>query len=188
MIKAERGDDETPGEDTETPGVDDTDDDDEDNETPGVDGETPGVDEAETQEDEENEDDGNEQKKDDEETVTRAAGSTSLQKLSQKRYDNKSLHNQSRKEYDVFNIIEETESNEGVMMLQIDPGNTNTFNVVKATTDVEYKMMDEEYVYLTEDLGWKEGMKEEFEEEESKCDPKDATKLSEYLFLTEQMG
>ena len=49
-------------------------------------------------------------------------------------------------------------------------------------------MMDEEYIYLTEDLGWKEGLKEEIEEEELKCDPKDVTKLSEYLFLTKQMG
>ena len=55
-------------------------------------------------------------------------------------------------------------------------------------TDVEYQMMDEECIYLTEDLGWKEGIKEECEEEERKCDPKDVTKLSEYLFLTEQMG
>ena len=77
----------------------------------------------------------------------------SLCKQSQKRYDNKSLQNQSRKEYDVFNIIEETESNNGVMMLLIDPGNANTFNVDKATTDVKYEIMDEEYIYLTEDLG-----------------------------------
>ena len=49
-------------------------------------------------------------------------------------------------------------------------------------------MMDKEYIYLTKDLGWKEGLKEEIEEEEVKCDPKDVTKLSEYLFLTKQMG
>merc|ERR1712086_601095 len=63
-----------------------------------------------------------------------------------------------------------------------------SFDVDRATTDVECQMMDEEYVYLTKDLGWKEGVKEEIEEEELKCDPKDVTKLSEYLFLTEQMG
>ena len=58
----------------------------------------------------------------------------------------------------------------------------------KATTDVEYEMMDEEYIYLTEDLGWKEGLKEEIEEEEFKCDPKDVPKLSKYLFLIKQIG
>ena len=50
-------------------------------------------------------------------------------------------------------------------MLQIDPCDTNAFDVDKATTDVEYQMMDEEYIYLTEDLVWKEGLKEEIEEE-----------------------
>ena len=73
-------------------------------------------------------------------------------------------------------------------MLQVDPGNTNTFDGDKATADVEYEMMDEEYIYLTEDLEWKEGLKEETKEEEFKGDPKDVTKLSEYLFLTKQMG
>ena len=76
----------------------------------------------------------------------------SLRKQSQKRYDNKSLQNQSRKEYDVFNIIEETKSDEAVMMLQIDLRDANAFNVDKATTDVECEMMDEEYIYLAEDI------------------------------------
>ena len=67
----------------------------------------------------------------------------SLQTQSQKRYDNKSLRNQSRKEYDVFNLIDETESGEGVMTLQIDPCDTNAFDVDKATADVKYQMMDE---------------------------------------------
>ena len=48
--------------------------------------------------------------------------------------------------------------------------------------------MNKEYIYLTEEFGWKEGLKEEIEEEELKCDPKDVTKLSKYLFLTKQMG
>ena len=38
-------------------------------------------------------------------------------------------------------------------MLQIDPGNIDTFDVEKATTDVKTEIMDEEYLYLTEDLG-----------------------------------
>ena len=74
------------------------------------------------------------------------------------------------------------------MMLQMDPNDTKAFDVDRATTDVEYQMMDKEYVYLTKDLGQKEGLKEEIEEEELKCDPKDVTKLSEYLFLSEQLG
>ena len=72
-------------------------------------------------------------------------------------------------------------------MLQIDPCDANAFDMDKATTGVKYQMMDEEYIYLTKDLGWKEGMKEEFEEEERECDPTDVTKLSGYLFLTNQL-
>ena len=67
-------------------------------------------------------------------------------KNSHEKNDNKNLQNQSRKEYYVFKIIDETESNEGDMMLQVDPGNTNTFDGDKATADVEYEMMDEEYI------------------------------------------
>ena len=51
------------------------------------------------------------------------------------------------------------------MMLQIDPCDANAFNVDKTTADVEYQMMDEEYIYLTEGLGWNKGLKEEIEEE-----------------------
>ena len=100
-----------------------------------------------------NKDNGNEQKENKEETITRAPGLMSLQKQSQKRYNNKSLQNQSRKEYDVFHIIEETGSDEGIMMLQIDPGNADTFDADKATANVETETMNEEYIYLTEDLG-----------------------------------
>ena len=188
VTEAEHNDDETPGMDVGIPGVDDSDD---DEETPGVDGETPGVDENENEGVEANEDEEVEEEaennEEEEETTTRASGSMSLRKQSRKRYDNKSLQNQSRTEYD-FNIIEETESDEGVMMLQIDPNDTKAFDVDRATTDVEYQMMDKEYVYLTEDLGWKKDLKEEIEEEKLKCDPRDVTKLSEYPFLTEQTG
>ena len=41
--------------------------------------------------------------------------------------------------------------------------------------------MDEEYIYLTKDLGQKEGLNEETE---YKSNPKDVMKVSEYLFLT----
>ena len=66
-------------------------------------------------------------------------------------------------------------------MLQIDPSDVKAFDVDKAT---QISNDDKEYIYLTKDLGWKERMKGEFEEEERKCDPKDVPKLSEYLFLT----
>ena len=56
-----------------------------------------------------------------------------LQKQSRKRYAIKSLQKQSCKTYDVFNIIGETGSNEGVMLLQIDLGNVDTSNVEKDT-------------------------------------------------------
>ena len=46
-------------------------------------------------------------------------------------------------------------------------------------------MMNEEYIYLTEDVGWKEGLNKE---KEYKSNPKDVTKLSKYIFLTEKMG
>ena len=50
-------------------------------------------------------------------------------------------------------------------MRQIYPCGIKTFEVDRTTTDIEYQMMDKEYVYLTKDLRWKEGLKEEIEEE-----------------------
>ena len=40
-------------------------------------------------------------------------------------------------------MIEETKSDEGVTMLQIDPYDANAFDVDKATPDVEHHLMDE---------------------------------------------
>ena len=51
------------------------------------------------------------------------------------------------------------------MMIHSDPCDANAFDVGEATTDVECQMMDEKYIYLTEDLGWKEDPKEKIEEE-----------------------
>ena len=45
--------------------------------------------------------------------------------------------------------------------------------------------MNEEYIYLTKNLDWKEGLNEE---KGYKSDSNHVTKLSEYLFLTKQMG
>ena len=86
-----------------------------------------------------------------------------LQRQSQRQYNIKSLQKQSRKECDVFNVIKETEGNKGVMLCQIGPGNVNTFNAEKAAIYVKTEMMNEEYIYLTEDLGKKEGLNEEKE-------------------------
>ena len=73
-------------------------------------------------------------------------------------------------------------------MLQIDPENVDTFDVEKAMTAVKNEMMDEEYIYMSEDLGRKQGLNTEIEEKEDTSDPKDVAKLAEYLFLTKQMG
>ena len=68
-------------------------------------------------------------------------------------------------------------------MLQIDPNDAKAFDVDRATTDVEYQMMDEEYVYLTEDLGWKEGIKEECEEKNVNVIQKTSQSFLDICFL-----
>ena len=78
--------------DEETPGVNDAD---KDDEIPGVDWEIPEVDKTEAHEAKGDKDDGNEQNDDNKEAVTRASGSMSTQKQSQKQYNNRSLQKQS---------------------------------------------------------------------------------------------
>ena len=46
-------------------------------------------------------------------------------------------------------------------------------------------MLDTEYLFLTESLGWKEDLNKN---EPIDTDINDVTKLAEYLFLAEQMG
>ena len=53
------------------------------------------------------------------------------------------------------------------------------------TVEAEFDVLDAEYLFLTESLGWKEGLNE-YEPVDADID--DVTKLAEYLFLTEQMG
>ena len=57
------------------------------------------------------------------------------------------------------------------------------FNV----TEDMFDKVKAKYMFLTETLGWKEGLNGEHDAF-SDADPNDATKLAEYLFLTEQMG
>ena len=55
-------------------------------------------------------------------------------------------------EYDVFDIIEEIESNKRVKLLKNDQEDVDIFNVEKATKDVKIERMNEDYIYLTGDL------------------------------------
>jgi len=176
----------------DTPEADNSDDDDEVGvETPGVDDpedadeadpvETPGV---ATEPDLTDENDDVETVEDEQEDETTANARTSGQM---------NLRQQARIKYDVFNIVEETEM-DGVVMLMIDPDNADTFDTPdaeKAMLDAEIDMLNEEYMFLTEDLGWKEGFGEEkySNDADATCkDTKNIIKLAEYLFLTDQMG
>ena len=92
------------------------------------------------------------------------------------------LRNRSQKEYNVFNITDETQDEE-TMLLQVDLTNLDII-------ETEIDTLEAEYMFLTETLGWKE---EVDDDDKGKPDPSDAnmndvTKLAEYLFLTEQMG
>ena len=106
-----------------------------------------------------------------------------LQRHSRKKYDIKSLQRQLRKQYDVFDVIGDTGS-KGVVLLQINPGNVDTFDAEEAMVDAKMKMLNEEYMFLTENLGWKEGLNGE----ECNNDPKGVTKLAKEVFLTKQLG
>ena len=60
---------------------------------------------------------------------------------------------------------------------------SGTFGVTEDTFD-KFKA---EYIFLTETLGWKEGI-DGMSDATSDVDPDDVTKLDKYLFLTEQIG
>ena len=60
---------------------------------------------------------------------------------------------------------------------------SGTFDV----TEDEFDKVEAKYMFLTETLGWKEGI-DGMEDATSDADPNDVTKLDKYLFLTEQMG
>ena len=173
--EAHEDDEDVDDEDVENPGVDESNDD-VGVGTPGVDVETPGVDES----DEDDETTGVDNVDDDEaeQNEERTSGSMNLRNQPRKLYN--------RKDYNVFNIIEETEHDD-IVLLQIDPGDEfdPSQPMINEETDLEV-----EYTFLTEDLGWKEGLDEENigTSETSNMNTVNVTKLAEYMFLTEQMG
>lgn len=75
------------------------------------------------------------------------------------------LRPQFRKEYNVFNINGKEEEDPIVVLDELD-------------------RLDAEYLFLTETLGWKEGLKET----ESPKNKADVKYIAQYLFVTEQMG
>ena len=178
---------ETPGvvnedDNEETPGVGNND---ESNEIPGVDDESesgdnpgvvendeiPGVDDHQDTAESQTTDNADEE---DQETQ-RGTGTMNLRRQHRKVYNIRELEKR------------EKANNEQVMMLQFQ---ADDFDIVETTVDKEEAEDEAEYMFLTETLGWKEGLDNaELESAESSNDTnKNATKLAEYLFLTEQMG
>ena len=161
------------------------DNDDDDDETPGVgteeDIETPGVGTEEEEEDEEdvttpgvgNDDDEVENEEEEEEEY----------EMRNTTAGNMNLRKQKRKEYDVFNMTD-VQDDEEIIMLHFDTESDDL-------TETEFDRLDAEYLFLTETLGWKDGLDSEIDAEErtqNDISPESVTKLAEYLFLTEQMG
>ena len=153
---------EIPGVDNKIPGVD--------NETPGVDNDedTPGVDDTDEIPGVNNEPVNEEGDANNEEGDANEANNKT-----ERTAGRMNLRNQNRREYNVFNLTEEAE-NEGVLLFQMNP---NTFDTVEA----EFDVLDAEYLFLTESLGWKEGLNEN-EPITTYADMNDVTKLAEYLF------
>ena len=93
------------------------------------------------------------------------------------------LWQQPRKRYDDFNINGE-EAAEGVMLLQYSPD--SDFEIDEQTLD----MVGAEWIFLTEGLGWKEGLigiEDSKETASHKCKQHNEVP-GEYMFLTKQMG
>jgi hypothetical protein len=151
-------------EDVETPGVG-TDEDEEDVETPGV-----GDDEDEPANEDEDEDSEDEEEEEEEHEMRNTTAG------------NMQLRRQARKEYDVFNITDIPDGEE-VVMLHFD---TSGDEIEESAFDRD----EAEWLFLTETLGWKEGLNNETANIESAntFSNESVTKVAEYLFLTEQMG
>ena len=91
------------------------------------------------------------------------------------------LRRQNRKTY---NLKEpEKANNKQALMLQFQ---SDDFDIVETAFDQD----EAEYIFLTETLGWKEGLNNETHDpsESSSDKSNNVTKLAEYMFLTEQMG
>lgn len=96
------------------------------------------------------------------------------------------LHNQPHWEYNVFNITFEIES-EHLMMLHFDDN--------MGITEENMDKTEAEWMFLTEQLEWKEGLQKEGQLRPTKAECKKnnvrleaITLLAEHLFLTQQMG
>ena len=169
--------DDAPEEEIENPGVDDNAEDpvmdDEELETPGVDDdtvteetdvETSGVGDDEPQEAPESTGVGNNAPNNDNEEET-----------NERTYQMMNLRQQDRKEYNVFNNIGEEETG-GIMLLEFSQDDTDL-------EESEFNRINTEYMFLTETLGWKEGIDETHDK-----DPQTVIILAECQFIIEQMG
>ena len=91
------------------------------------------------------------------------------------------LRSQPRREYNVFKLVGEAKD-EQIVMLQFDE---------HMDLDEQCIMDDEaEWMFLTETLGWKEGMLEADRTPQTNPDVnvEAVTLAAEYMFLTKQMG
>ena len=88
-------------------------------------------------------------------------------------YGGMNLRSQPRREYNVFHM--DGEQSEEIVMLQM--GEDHELE--------EWDRLDAEYLFLTETLGWSEGLKET---DKPSLNESGVKLLAEYLFVTEQMG
>ena len=158
----------------EIPGVDENNDHTE--EIPGVDDhaeEIPGV------EDNENPNEEHECSEYEEDNTEMMQDNNNDQNEEQERsYGDMTLRSQPRKEYDVFN--------NDVVLLQFDENGELDEQKLNLDDDDH---IESQYMFLTETLGWKEGLQDEpcqqVEAAERRCN---VTTLAAYLFLTDQMN
>eukprot|EP00804_Cyclotella_cryptica_P027764 CCRYP_009202-RA/>CCRYP_009202-RA protein AED:0.72 eAED:0.12 QI:0/-1/0/1/-1/1/1/0/1137 len=157
-----------PGVENEAPGIQ--------NEIPGVDIENTGVadENAGVEHNNNSEHDHEQEENEDEPVVTRSyqvpSGGVQM-----------NLRNQPRRNYDVFNMDGKPVPT-NIVLLQIDEN-----------MEMNEQFMDEdeaEWLFLTETLGWKEGLPEveQMEQRKAIIDMNAVTLLAEHLFRTDQMG
>ena len=65
---------------------------------------------------------------------------------------NMQLRKQRRKEYNIFNMTDIPDDEE-IIMLHFDPDSDEL-------TEAEFDRLDAEYLFLTETLGWKDGLED----------------------------
>jgi hypothetical protein len=91
------------------------------------------------------------------------------------------LRKQPRREYNVFNLEGNT-INEHVVLLQFDDH--------MDLNEQSVKKDEAECLFLTETLGWKDGLPEveQMQHETTEMNMEAVNLLAEYMFLTDQMG